>query len=131
VVGDFNTSLSQKESEWDILREPLRVRMDDLISLWYLVDINPIMGRFIWTNKRIKPSHIAARLDRFLVQSSFLESDFSTSSKIVSWSTYEHMPIFLQLKEIPNYGPIPFHFHNLWLHNKTTLDVITCPYLGT
>jgi hypothetical protein len=33
---------------------------------WDLLDIKPSTGKYTWSNKRVGPGHIAARLDRFL-----------------------------------------------------------------
>jgi hypothetical protein len=67
--------------------------------------------------------HIINRLDIFLVQSSFLESNYSTTSNIVPWEASDHRPSFLQLKEIYDYGPIPFSFNPLWLQNKSSFHI--------
>jgi hypothetical protein len=87
--------------------------MEDLISLWDLMYIKPRNGRYTWTNKIIIPSHSAARLDQFLIKSTFLESIAIFSSKIISWSSFDHRPISLLIKETLNYGPIPFRIHAL------------------
>jgi hypothetical protein len=114
VARDFNTTLSQKEKMWgSIVKDPLIDQIEDLISFWDLVDINPIKDRFTWTNKHLGPSYILAILDRLLVQSSFLESYFSLFSKSMSWVDCKHEPILLQLMEILDYDPIPFQLNPL------------------
>jgi hypothetical protein len=65
--GDLNVTLSTEEKRGgSIVRDPAREWVEDLISTWDLMDIKPSRGRYTWTNKRVGPGHIAARLDRFL-----------------------------------------------------------------
>jgi hypothetical protein len=45
--------------------------MEDLISDWDLSDVKLAKGKYTWSNKRVNPSFIAARLDRFLIHSDF------------------------------------------------------------
>lgn len=54
------------------MRDPAREWVEDLMQDWDLINIKPINGKFTWSNKRIGPGHIDARLNRFLVQSSVL-----------------------------------------------------------
>jgi hypothetical protein len=104
--------------------------MEDLVSFGDLVDIKPVRGRFIWSNKRSSSGHITSLLDILLVQISFLESAYSASSMIIMWSTFYYRPIMLQIIEIPNYGPIPFRFNPLWLQNESVIDIITKSWTG-
>ena len=73
VAGDLNVTLTQAEKKGgSIFRDPAREWVEDLMLDWELEDILPENGKFTWSNKRIGPGHIAARLDRFLIHSSFL-----------------------------------------------------------
>ena len=47
--------------------------LEDIMSIWRLVDIKPKIGNYTWSNKHLGPSHIATGLDRILVRSSFLD----------------------------------------------------------
>ena len=62
-----------------------------------LADIGPSNGKYTWTNKRIGPRHIAAMLDRFLVQESFLLLGLNPSSRILTFGGSVHKPIFLEI----------------------------------
>jgi hypothetical protein len=64
IVGDFNTTLHQKEKKGgSIVHNPFRERMGDLISHLDLIDIQPSKGKFTWNNQRVGLGHIVARLD--------------------------------------------------------------------
>ena len=91
-----------------MVRDPIREQVDDIISEWDLSDVISTKGQFTWTNKRLDPGHIAARLDRFLVQDSFLILGLNTTSKILPFGGSNHKPIMLQIRKDQNLGPIPF-----------------------
>jgi exonuclease III len=117
--GDLNVTLATEEKRGgSIVRDPAREWVEDLISAWDLMDIKPLRGRYTWTNKRVGPGHIAARLDRFLVQSSFLTLGLTTSSEILPHSTSDHKPISLEIKKEQGQGPIPFRFNPAWIQDK-------------
>ena len=97
---------------------------------WDLEDIKPSLGKFTWTNKRIGPGHIAAHLDRFLVQSSFLTFGLMASSKILPNYTSDHKPILLELSLDKNLGPIPFRFSSLWIHQEGFHEVVSTAWNG-
>jgi hypothetical protein len=82
--------------------------MDDLISGWDLVDVNPIKGKYTWTNKRVRLGHITVRLDRFLIHNKLLLQDYTFKSKILPTTVSYHKPITLHFQSCPDYGPFPF-----------------------
>ena len=90
------------------MRDPAREWVEDLIQDWDLLDIKPSRGKFTWSNKRERPGYIAARLDRFLIQSSYLLLGLNAKMNILSNSTSDHKPIKLLLSTQKNLGPIPF-----------------------
>lgn len=49
-----------------IVRDPAREWVEYLMQDWDLLDIKPVAGTFTWSNKRVGPGHIVARLDHFL-----------------------------------------------------------------
>ena len=72
VVEDFNTILIKSEKKGgNIVHDPMRERMEDLIYDWDLSYVKPTKGKYTWSNKRVNPSFIVARLDRFLIHSDF------------------------------------------------------------
>ena len=97
-----------------MVRDPIRETVDEIILDWDLMDVKPLSGKYTWNNKRIGPGHIAARLDRFLVQDSFLLLGLNLSSKILPFGGSDHKPILLEMAIDRNLGPIPFRFNSLW-----------------
>ena len=107
------------------VRDPSREWVEDIILGWDLIEIKPVKGKFTWTNRRIGPSHVAARLDRFLVHSSFLSLGLLASSKILSHCTSDHKPILLEFSLDQALGLIPFQFSPLWIQHEDFLQVVS------
>ena len=126
MAGDLNVTLASSEKKGgSLVRDPSREWVEDIILGWDLLDIKPARGKFTWTNKRVGPGHVAARLDRFLVHSSFLTLGLLASSKILPHCTSDHKPILLDLSLAPNLGPIPFRFSPLWIQREDFLQVVS------
>eukprot|EP00253_Pinus_taeda_P003998 PITA_03998 len=102
IAGDLNVTLAAEEKKGgSLVRDLAREWVEDFILDWELEDIKPTSGKFTWSNKRIGPSHIAAHLDRFLVQSSFLICGLMATSKILS------------------------KFSSLWIHQEGFQEVVS------
>jgi hypothetical protein len=125
VAGDLNVTLSLSEKKGgSIVRDPSREFVEDLMADWELEDIPPSNGKFTWSNKRVGPGHIAARLDRFLIQSSFLTLGLRASSKLLPHYTSDHKPISLSIRPSSSLGPIPFKFSPLWPAQKDFFNLV-------
>jgi len=81
-------------------------------------------GLYTWTNNRIGEEHISARLNRFLLQSSFLSEKMIISTKILPKWNLDHKPILLLMEEEENMGPISFLFSPLWANGEGFLDIV-------
>jgi len=126
IAGVMNVTLAANEKRGGSpVRDPAREWVEDLMLGWELEDIKPTSGKFTWSNKRVGPNHIAARLDRFLVQSSFLTCGLMASSKILPNSTSDHKPIILELSSDENLGRIPFRFSSLWLQQEGFQEMVS------
>ena len=125
IAGDLNITLSAEEKKGGIIvRDPAREWLEDIISDWDLEDIKPSKGKYTWNNKRLGPGHIAARLDRFLVQQSIHVLGFDLSSSILPFSASDHKPIALSLSKDQDLGPIPFRFNPAWISSEGFLDIV-------
>ena len=109
MAGDSNITLDPKEKKGGVYeRDLMHKTVENLILLWNLIDFKPKKGRYTWTNNRTGAVNTSARLDRFLVQSSFLWKKKIISSSILPKLTSNHKPIMLQLDDEEDLGPIPF-----------------------
>eukprot|EP00253_Pinus_taeda_P032065 PITA_32065 len=125
-VRDLNVTLAIDEKKGGSpVRDPAREWVEDIMLDWDLEDIKPTAGKYTWTNKRLGPNHIAARLDRFLVQSSFLTCGLSASSKILPNCTFDHKPISLELTLDGNLCPIPSRFSAMWIQQDGFQEVVS------
>ena len=105
-------------------KDPLQYFVEALIRSWDLLDIKPASGCFTWNNNRTGSASILARLDRFFVQSSLLDSNLIISSKILPNTSSDHHPISLLVKEEEDYGPIPFRFSPMWIEREGFLETV-------
>ena len=123
--GDLNVTLSLREKKGgSIVRDPIREWVEDIIMEWYIDDIKPSCGKFTWSNKRIGSGHIVARLNRFLIQNSFLILGLNVVSKILPFSASDHKPILLELSKDTNLGPVPFRFSPSWIQQEGFQDLV-------
>ena len=107
-----------------MVRDSIRETVDEIILDWDLMDVKPSCEKYTWNNKRIGPGHIAARLDRFLVQDTFLLLGLKLSSKILPFGVLDHKPILLEMVNNKNWGPIPFRFNPLWANQPEFLRIV-------
>jgi hypothetical protein len=98
LTRDLNVTLSQGGKKGGaIVRDPIQEWVEDTILYWELEYIKHSRGKYTWSNKINGPGHIAERLDRFLVQSSFLLLGLNVESKILPFSASNHKPIVLEI----------------------------------
>jgi len=99
------------------------------------VDIKPSSGKYSWSNKRVGPSHIAARLDIFFIQNSHLLLGLEPRMHILASSISNHKPLKLELLAHLDLGPIPFRFSPLWIKEldfmQTVKDCWSQPIKGS
>eukprot|EP00253_Pinus_taeda_P028778 PITA_28778 len=130
VAGDLNLTIRMEEKRMEekqggtIIRDPAREWVEDLMQDWDLLDILPENGKYTWSNKRIGPGHIVARLDRCLVQSSFLLLGLESILHILPCSASDHKPILLEMLGHKYFGPIPFRFNPLWVKELVFLKMV-------
>jgi exonuclease III len=126
IGGDLNVTLAAVEKKGgSIVQDPTREWVEDIMSEWELEDVKPTKGKYTWSNKRVGSGHIAARLDRFLVQSSFMLLGLTPSSSILPHSVSNHKPIMLEVSHDRNLRPIPFRFSPAWLQYEGFQDLVT------
>ena len=92
---------------------------------WGLEDIKPSKGKYTWSNKILGSGYIAAHLDRFLVQNSFLDFGLKATSKILPHYVSYHKPIPLDLSLERKLGPIPFRFSPIWIQQEGFQDIVS------
>ncbi|XP_057854562.2 uncharacterized protein LOC131064437 [Cryptomeria japonica] len=99
AARDFNALLGIDEKVGG-LQKPSKVEdFRDFVSNCKLVDIIPKIGKFTWTNKRLKFANISERLDRFL----FLKNKIKDWNKVSFKNAFvEKSRIEDELEEIGN-----------------------------
>lgn len=125
IVGDLNLTLHPSEKRGgNVVRDPAREWVEDIVQNWDLLDIKPSSGKYSWSNKRVGPGHIAARIDRFIIQSSYLLLGLEPIMHILASSISDHKPIKLELLAHLDLGPIPFRFSPLWVKEPDFMQTV-------
>ena len=106
-IGDFNTTKLQVEKRGGlIVRDPFGEKMENLMADLDLLDPPLKNGKYTWSNKTIDHGHIIARLERFMIRSSFLQKYMLPISIAPPSTKSYHKPISLSLFHSENMGPI-------------------------
>jgi hypothetical protein len=125
LARDLNIIIKEKEKRGGSNNtDPMLVKVEEIMQVWDLLDFNPIQGIYTWTNNRVGPDHISARLDRFLVQSSIMMNKKIITTKILPKLASNHKPIQLLVEEEEDLGPIPFRFSPLWIERVDFFETV-------
>eukprot|EP00253_Pinus_taeda_P004621 PITA_04621 len=118
----------EKKLCWDSIKN--LVDMESSENIIIAGDLNLTLlssekrGGSIFRDPRVGLGHIAARLDIFLVQSSFLLLGLEDRSHILHISISDHKLISLELLTPKDLGPIPFRFSSLWIKEADFMDKV-------
>lgn len=94
---------------------------NSFINLFDLCDSSLLNAKFKWTDGKEIP--ILSRLDRFLVSNGWEEVYLHFTQEEIPKIVFDHWPIMLKTPKV-NYGPIPFHFENMWVSHPKFKDQI-------
>ena len=125
VGGDLNFSLGQSEI-WGV-KARVDVLTDFFINLLEglgLIDITPLDSIPNWSNRRIGPKSICKRVDKLLLSTDFLDSDFLLKQWIGCGGDCDHQPIFLQILSSTTKAHCPFKFNSCWLENNELVALL-------
>lgn len=124
-AGDLNLVMHSNEKRGGTFApDPYRSKLEHIMQEKDLVDIKPKNRRYTWSNKRIGAGNIMERLDRFLVNVTFLSTFSIGLSDILSSSASDHYPITLSLHNHSQSGPLPFRYSPLWNRIPAAREVV-------
>ncbi|KAJ9691417.1 hypothetical protein PVL29_013560 [Vitis rotundifolia] len=112
VGGDFNVILSQRERNRQGRTSAAMRRFAQIIDELGLVDLPLQGGGYTWSGG--PNNQYWAKLDRFLVTSSWLDQFSSVIQKRLPRPVSDHFPVLLEGGTVRR-GPSPFRFENMWL----------------
>eukprot|EP00253_Pinus_taeda_P028387 PITA_28387 len=113
--GDFNLILHSNEKRGGSFSpDPYRVHLENIMQDHDLIDVAPKNRRYTWSNHRLGKGNIMERLDRILINVTFLSSFSVGYATILPFSVSDHYPITLTLETHCSLGPIPFKYSSLW-----------------
>ena len=121
VGGDYNITLFQRErSRQGRITSAMR-RFAQIVDEVGLMDIPLQGGVFTWSGGPNNQSW--ARLDRFLVNSSWLDQFSGVFQRRLPRPLSDHFPVLLEGGGLRR-GPSPFRFENMWLKVEGFQDLI-------
>lgn len=134
VVGDFNAIRWTQENEGGAIpRAAGLIEFNDCIQEAGLIDLKLSEASFTWSNSSIGDSRIQCKLDRVLVNASFLHSS-PFKGDILLPCISDHSPMLLSLSE-KNHIKTPFRYYNYWAKMpgffKTVKDAWDTNIIGT
>eukprot|EP00253_Pinus_taeda_P031182 PITA_31182 len=80
-----------------------------------MVDTFRNTGLYTWNNKRGGESHVASKLDRFLISEDIMIADKEVIVRVLPFGGSDHWTIQLDIKGIGTPRSRPFKFENIWL----------------
>ncbi|XP_042969044.1 uncharacterized protein LOC122301721 [Carya illinoinensis] len=124
--GDFNIVRSEGEKIGGVCQSSRgRDEFNSCIQDCSLVD-RPYSGNcFSWCNGRLGGGRIWARLDRVLVNTSFLSSFPNSCLMYLPRTSSDHCPMVTSLWVDRRVGPTPFRFQRMWCLHEEFLGVVS------
>ena len=113
--GDFNLILHANEKRGGSFSpDPFRTHLENIIQDHDLIDVAPKNRRYTWSNRKLGKGNIMERLDRILINVTYLSSFSVGYANILPFSASDHYSITLTLETHCSLGPIPFKYSSLW-----------------
>ena len=118
IVGDFNMVKAKEEMlNCEVDSKEIEV-FNDWLNSNNLVDLPIVNANYSWIGRENKRS----RIDRMVMNIPFHEKA-SWNLRALSRMNSDHRAMFLAKCQV-NWGPNPFRMFNVWLKNKSLVDII-------
>ncbi|XP_074283310.1 uncharacterized protein LOC141607861 [Silene latifolia] len=114
ICGDFNTVLVPSER---LGGNSTFEEMDDFqrcVADCGVTDCSAIGSYYTWSNKQEPSSRVFSRLDRMLVNSSWLQDNASAYAHFYPEGTFEHTPCVVQTIGDSDKSRRSFKYYNMW-----------------
>ncbi|XP_077219768.1 uncharacterized protein LOC143853958 [Tasmannia lanceolata] len=125
VIGDFNTVRFPNERINGAM--PRVQDMDEFnscISSSDLLDLHTIGNPYSWNNRSAAEEKMYTRLDRVLVNASWMQTHSNSFAKYKYPGISDHSPLVLSLAPAESQGPKPFKFMNAWLDDVSLYLIV-------
>eukprot|EP00253_Pinus_taeda_P004501 PITA_04501 len=123
--GDFNMikSLSEKKRGTRALRKD-SLAFQIFTNNMKLVDIETNNGLFTWNNKRGGGSHVASKLDRFIISEDLMLIGQEIIVRVLPFGGSDHFLVQMEIQGIGTPRNRPFRFENIWLSHPEFISNI-------
>ncbi|WMV33526.1 hypothetical protein MTR67_026911 [Solanum verrucosum] len=126
VGGDFNVIMSDEEKIEDLPVYPQAYEdFAFCMNSCELLDINVKSSPFTWWNGKIDGECIFKKLDRIMVNQSFIDFSGNIEMEHLERTGSDHAPILLTCGGQSSYVRKPFRFLKFWVEKEGFLETVT------
>ena len=125
VLGDFNCVLGAHEKRGGIL--PKAVSCSDFQAMSTSCDLFhlPTKGMpFTWTNKRGVGRQVEMRLDRCLINTSWIDVWCNSDCTTLTRTSSDHCPLLVCFSKLVVSRPCPFRFQRMWIDHPGFMNLV-------
>ncbi|XP_020253772.1 uncharacterized protein LOC109830821 [Asparagus officinalis] len=125
LCGDFNTMINADEKIGGIaLTDADTHDFNSFIDNSNFQHLNTLGCFFTWSNKQDQNSRIWCRLDRALVNESWIDKYNSSHVEYLLPTSSDHSPALIKIYEEEKQGKKPFKFFNMWTKHSSYLHTV-------
>ncbi|XP_020258449.1 uncharacterized protein LOC109834843 [Asparagus officinalis] len=125
LCGDFNTMINADEKIGGIaLTDADTHDFNSFIDNSNLLHLKTLGCFFTWSNKQDQNSRIWCRLDRALVNESWIDKYNSSHVEYLLPTSSDHSPALIKIYEEEKQGKKPFKFFNMWTKHSSYLHTV-------
>ncbi|XP_020262214.1 uncharacterized protein LOC109838161 [Asparagus officinalis] len=124
--GDFNTMINDEEKIGGIKLTDTDTRdFNTFIEDCHLLHLKTVGNFLTWSNKQDCGTRVWCRLDRTLVNSTWIQNYNSSHVEYMSPSLSDHCPALISIYEEDRHGKKPFRFFKMWTKHSNYLPTVS------
>ncbi|XP_020259065.1 uncharacterized protein LOC109835503 [Asparagus officinalis] len=126
VCGDFNTMINNDEKLGGIALTDADTRgFNSFIEDNHLLHLKTEGCFFTWNNKQDQDSRVWCRLDRALVNDSWIQNYNSSHVEFLLPNFSDHSPALVSIYKEEKQGKKPFKFFNMWTNHSNYMSTVS------
>lgn len=125
VLGDFNALRSPLEKVGgDRNWLPWMEEFNCCIHATELLDLRYSGCQYTWSNKQLGDAHVSTKIDRVLVNESWVKDFYWSNAHFLSPGVSDHSPAVVYMTAAPTTRKRPFRFFNFLAEHPKFLDTV-------
>ncbi|XP_074271284.1 uncharacterized protein LOC141595214 [Silene latifolia] len=114
VMGDFNAVMYANERLGGLVKDEEMVPFQDTVAECDLQDLKSYGAFFTWNNKQPSDTRVFSRIDRALVNDSWLNVWTEFYATFTVEGEFDHCPCIISSARSLEFQKKPFKFFNMW-----------------